>query len=121
MRQLELPPEPDSVTAARRFLAELDLPEPPRQNAELLVSEVVTNAIRHAGLSEEDRIRVSAERGRELHVEVCHPGPSFAPRPRAQPTEEPGGWGLRLVEALADRWGVHGVGEETCVWFTLAV
>ena len=122
MQHLELPPVADSVTAARRFVGELGLPEPPQQDAELLVSEVVTNAIRHANLSAEDRISLFAERNGDLRVEVCHPGPSFERQTPAKRGEHlVGGWGLRLVEALAHQWGVRDIENETCVWFSMPV
>ena len=46
-------------------------------------------------------------------------GPGFSP-PNIDPDpEKAGGWGLWLVEQVADRWGIHGTGG-TCVWFELA-
>jgi hypothetical protein len=54
---------------------------------------------------------------RRLRVEVVDPGGQFARvRPRSS-TDDPGGWGLVLVERIATQWGV-GHGESgTCVWF----
>ncbi len=85
---------------------------------ELLVSELVTNSVRHAqlGPGEQFAVRVNA-RGDRVAVMVEDPGPGF--RPPADPS--PGstsGWGLYLVDRLADRWGVE-VDRATRVWFEL--
>jgi anti-sigma regulatory factor (Ser/Thr protein kinase) len=119
---LELPCEPDSVGRARdavgRFQPELSARR--MGDLRLLVSEVVTNAVRHAGLSRGDmiRLRFATVEGR-LRVEVADPGPGFEPTPRDPDLARPGGWGLYLVERLAERWGVDTNGR-TLVWFELA-
>ena len=83
----------------------------------LLVSELVTNSVRHARLGPGDRIRLQVEiSDRVLRVEVSDPGEGFVaniPEPGAR---GPGGWGLFLTERLADRWGVDRDGEWTTVW-----
>src|SRR5215212_11920977 len=95
---LRLAPEPEVVTTARHTLDRLTdlLPPEKLEDVRLVVSELVTNSILHAGLSPNDRIslmvRVSAGfvRGR-----VCDSGPGFEvpletrPRPGLR-----GGWGL---------------------------
>jgi hypothetical protein len=55
-----------------------------------------------------------------VRVEVLDSGDGFVPKPgvRAQQAREPGGWGLVLVERIADRWGVE-TDDETMVWFEL--
>lgn len=88
---------------------------------ELLVTEVVTNAVLHAGMSEGDpvalAVRVSPSR---VRVEVTDPGPGFAPD-RVAPPEllSTGRRGLVLLEELSDRWGVKRDGEGNLVWFEL--
>lgn len=121
MAHLELPVEPTSVAAARHFIGELDLPEPPRENASLLISELVTNAIIHGDLNSEDNIDVLVAKDDALRVEVCHRGEGFDLRPRERAPDEIGGWGLPLVEALAEDWGIHGSSGTTCVWFTCPI
>jgi integral membrane sensor domain MASE1 len=83
----------------------------------LLVSELVTNSVRHARLGPGDRIRLQVGvSDRVLRVEVSDPGEGFSaniPEPGAR---GPGGWGLFLTERLADRWGVDRDGEWTTVW-----
>ncbi len=86
-------------------------------NLRLLVSEVVTNAIEHAGSKGDIGLRVGLEAG-TVRVEVVDSGGGFTPRAR-QPGDPLGsGWGLHFVDRLADRWGAdadHG-GR---VWFEM--
>ena len=81
----------------------------------LLVSELVTNAVRHArGDAFEIRLDVRPER---LRLEVRDEGPGFAPQ--VAPREDgSGGYGLLIVEQLADRWGVER-DEQGLVWLEL--
>ena len=121
MYEVDLRRDPDSAAEARRALGEVADHLSPRrlEDARLLVSELVTNAIRHAGLDEDDVIRLVVVSGdRALRIEVCDPGPGFD---MSEPTPEPvrpSGWGLYLVRELADRWGVER-NELTRVWFEL--
>jgi anti-sigma regulatory factor (Ser/Thr protein kinase) len=73
----------------------------------LLVSELVTNAVRHADARSagEVGLDVTIDRGR-VRVEVADPGAGFEPQPRDDEMNRPGGWGLYLVDRIADRWGV---------------
>jgi anti-sigma regulatory factor (Ser/Thr protein kinase) len=87
----------------------------------LLVSELVTNSVRHAGQGPEGwvDVRVSTD-GRGVRVEVCDPGPGFRQRKRttAPQADRTSGRGLYLVAQIADRWGVHR-DEATRVWFEI--
>jgi anti-sigma regulatory factor (Ser/Thr protein kinase) len=87
----------------------------------LLVCELVNNAVRHGGAGDNKLIELEL-RGTDggVEVEVSDPGPGFVPEERDQPLEEPGGWGLVLVEQMTERWGVAHDGR-THVWFELAV
>jgi anti-sigma regulatory factor (Ser/Thr protein kinase) len=88
-------------------------------DAALLVSEIVSNSVRHAGLDAADAIEVRIRGSRSmLHVDVIDPGPGFEPE-GARPREDDGGWGLWLLDRLATRWGVER-GGATRVWFDLA-
>ena len=83
-------------------------------DAELMVSELVGNAIVHAGTQISVTVRCTAER---TVVEV-HDGSPVMPEPRAHEPLRPGGHGLRIVEALARRWGVKScAGNGKTVWF----
>src|SRR4051812_32732979 len=60
---------------------------------------------------------VSIESG-SVRVEVANPGPAFVVRERDNDTSRPGGWGLYLVDRIADRWGVAR-NSMTRVWFEI--
>jgi anti-sigma regulatory factor (Ser/Thr protein kinase) len=119
---LRLAPEPEVVTTARHTLDRLTdlLPAEKVEGVRLVVSELVTNSILHAGLSPNDRIsltvRVSAG---SVHGRVCDSGPGFKmpSEPRPQPGLK-GGWGLPIVETISDRWGVE-QNSCACVWFEI--
>jgi serine/threonine-protein kinase RsbW len=119
--RVDLAHDPDSPAEARRALDDLadHLPRRRLQDAQLLVSELVTNAIRHAGLEREDVITVVVEASDlALRIEVSDPGRGFdadGPDPDAGRAS---GWGLYLVRELSDRWGVER-NAPTRVWFEL--
>ena len=119
--EVDLSRDPDSAAEARRALGEVSDHLSPRrlEDAQLLVSELVTNAIRHAGLDEADTIKLVVETGdRALRIEVCDSGRGFElTEPEPDPAR-PSGWGLYLVRELSDRWGVDR-GGQTRVWFEL--
>lgn len=97
------------------------LPAKVREDATLLVSELVTNAVRHAlgtGLLEVE-LRIRSEPGR-IRVVVSDQGGGFVPAPRLPTAAEGSGWGLYLVDRIADRWGVLSK-ERTEVWFEIDV
>jgi signal transduction histidine kinase len=96
----------------------VSLDDPVVDDAALLVSEVVSNSVRHAGLGAADSIEVRVRGSRAmLHVDVIDPGPGFEPEVR--PRQDDGGWGLWFLDQLATRWGVE-QGDTTRVWFDLA-
>jgi anti-sigma regulatory factor (Ser/Thr protein kinase) len=113
---------PESVAEARRTLVGLPLPDDSRQELALLVSELVTNSIRHAGLAAGDPVdmHVSISEGRvRLAVHDC--GPGFErPRPARNPLAV-GGQGFALVDALTDAWGVDADAAGCTVWCELPV
>jgi anti-sigma regulatory factor (Ser/Thr protein kinase) len=93
-----------------------DLDEAQIETLRLLVSEVVTNAVRHGGHTQP--VELNAHWNSEVRIEVCDHGNGFTPHPRIGPLDEPGGFGLYLVGRLADRWGVE-TDDGTTVWFVL--
>jgi anti-sigma regulatory factor (Ser/Thr protein kinase) len=117
---LEFPAVTSILSEVRQLVARLSLPAPLLENARLLVNELVSNSIRHAGLGPEDRIRVSARVSRRrLRVDVFDGGPGdgrdgiaggIRPAPGAS-----SGWGLYLIDRLASGWG-QGRGR---YWFEL--
>jgi serine/threonine-protein kinase RsbW len=113
---------PEAGAAARQALVADDgLPTSVRDDVLLLLTELVTNAVRHAGVGPEQAIRVELLSHRQLvRVEVTDRGRRFARiRPRSG-RDESGGWGLFLVDAVADRWGVASAEIGTCVWFEIS-
>jgi anti-sigma regulatory factor (Ser/Thr protein kinase) len=112
----------DSEAAGRarramgRLRAELD--PPLMESARLLITELVTNSVRHAHAPTiEMAVAVSK---RDVHVEIANPGGGFEPRPSG-PDDTEKGWGLFLVDRLADQWGVDdSAGGYQRVWFELA-
>src|SRR3954468_13822549 len=109
---------PEAVPAARQAVREMDeLDMSTRQVVELLVSELVTNAVRHGASDPHESILVRANRTNgAVRVEVCDEGQGFNHRGEAPAAMEPGGRGLLLVDTLASRWGVLD-GHPNCVWF----
>jgi serine/threonine-protein kinase RsbW len=91
------------------------------EDATLLVSELVTNAVRHApkaGFPQvELRLKVEPER---IRVVVSDPGGGFDAAPRLPTASESSGWGLYLVDRIADRWGVI-TKDRNEVWFEIDV
>lgn len=83
--------------------------------AVLLVSELVTNALMHGTPPVELRVRRTAH---GLRVEVRDNAPQ-QPIIQDTPLDVPGGQGLRLVDALASRWGWAAAGDGKAVWFEL--
>jgi anti-sigma regulatory factor (Ser/Thr protein kinase) len=89
------------------------------QSLILLVSEVVSNAVRHSGGHPEAPIELVASFDEErIRVSVTDAGNGFVPRPR-DPASTSDGYGLYLLEKVAARWGVESEGD-TKVWFELS-
>jgi anti-sigma regulatory factor (Ser/Thr protein kinase) len=117
-----LPAVPESVSRIRRAVADLKLDPPLLDTVRLLVTELVTNSIRHSGIRPDECIRVTASwSGTRLRIVVqdrrtAAPS-SVAGTIRPAPGAE-SGWGLYLVDRLASRWGTAS-GEEAGYWFEL--
>jgi|SRR3954447_19372337 serine/threonine-protein kinase RsbW len=115
---------PAAAGEARRAVARRGLVSGDREpTLLLLVSELVSNSVRHAGLDADERIHLRAHCDDACaYVEVCDEGRSGrVPAKRSHDDAlEPGGLGLVLVDEMADRWGVACTDHRTCVWFELA-
>jgi anti-sigma regulatory factor (Ser/Thr protein kinase) len=109
-----LPARAESVVLARRAVEAMALDPGRRGAVKLLVSELVTNAIEHARLQPDDRIELVARLRVDgsLRVEVRDPG-------RGVRDHAARGLGMRIVDRVADRWGVDRRNGLTCVWFEL--
>ena len=112
---------PAAVSEARSWAAAVThglLGADQAQNLRLIVSELVTNALRHGDDGERIDLAVTPK-PEFLCVQVTDDGPGLAPRPRALDTEDVGGFGLFFVEQLTRRWGVTRENRRTRVWFEL--
>ena len=85
-------------------------------DATLLVSELMTNAVKYGTGPIGLRLEAGAH---GLRCDVADQGAGFTPKARSAPATQVGGWGLYLVEELASAWGVRD--GSTHVWFELAV
>jgi len=114
-----LPAVPASVRLARSFaagcLAEWNLTQAAANDAILIVSELVTNALVHGRPPISMRLRRTAG---ELAIEVDDGASALPRRLRAMP-EQSNGRGLGLVAELADRWAARGNGAGKTVWAVL--
>lgn len=104
---------------ARRQVAAMrsDMDRSVFDTTQLLVTELVTNSVRHAGAEAVD-LAVSVD-PTKVRVEVTNPGAPFEPRRREEAEEPNPGWGLFLVDELSDAWGVQGDAGRQRVWFEL--
>ena len=97
-----------------RFAADVDPALVP--DVKLLVSELITNSVKYGGEGEV-HLQLFSRHPRHIRVEVVDQGSGFVPVARDRPATDVGGWGLHLVETLADSWGVHE--GSTHVWFEI--
>lgn len=115
--EVQLPRDPGAARRARRLLEELSagvLDAGELGRATLLASELVNNALLHGRGTITLRAGLDEDR---LLVEVMDEGSGFERVMRKDDFETLGGWGLRIVEAEASRWGVHE--GTTHVWFEI--
>ncbi len=116
---------PDAAAEARRAIANLraDLDPPLMETLRLLVTELVTNSVRHTQC-DSLTLRVAIGKAAVL-TEVADEGPRFD-ADAALEAEQPdsrgvdAGWGLFLVQRLARDWGVKDEGRSKRVWFELS-
>lgn len=110
---LTLPALPDSAARARAFLREKATLDSMRHaEADLLVTELIGNAIAHSPDAEQLVISVNQDRESGLIVSVEHPHPSDI-----DPDET--GVGFLLLERLSRSWGIEHDGANLIVWFKL--
>jgi anti-sigma regulatory factor (Ser/Thr protein kinase) len=114
-----LPKAPGSAARARRLLEPLEsqIGRETLDNARLLVTELIANAVEHVREEGELGLDVALRDG-TLFVAVTDPGPGFVPAPRRPDAPKDSGWGLHFTDLLAERWGADGSGRGR-VWFEL--
>jgi anti-sigma regulatory factor (Ser/Thr protein kinase) len=110
--------QPESVTAARRFVREVlwDQPREIVDAAELMACELATNCIRHAhtdfelAIHTQDQIRIEVR-------DAAHGLPML----RSPTPQQPSGRGLQIIQAMSHKWGIVPAANGKTVWFTLPV
>lgn len=120
-RVVLLPYTAASVGAARKHvvadLRSAGIFEPTETDAAIVVSELMTNALRHANPLPGAVIRVGWELATDhVEVEVSDGGGSTLPRLGEPEQSATSGRGLGIVEKLSRRWGVRQEGDELTVW-----
>jgi anti-sigma regulatory factor (Ser/Thr protein kinase) len=111
--------EPIAVSEARAWLASRAaalVDDDGLANLALVISEIVTNAVRHGKPGGEIRV-AATPKDDYLCVQVTDEGSGFVPTPGAMASEPGGGFGLFLVEQLTRRWGMTRENMRTRVWF----
>jgi PAS domain S-box-containing protein len=121
LAELTLSVDPHAASEARLALDEIDgLDDATRETLRLLVSELVTNAVRHGPSVPGGTIDVRVEATPDtIRVEVRDRGEGFVPPGPEAVASDVGGWGLMLVRQMSRRWGIE-PGAPTRVWFELA-
>jgi anti-sigma regulatory factor (Ser/Thr protein kinase) len=124
-RQMTLPASAQSAayarSSARRILAYWGLSDI-ADDAVMLVSELVGNALAHACPDGADAITLTltlTNCGKVLRIEVCDPDPS-PPQPRVPGAGDESGFGLVIVASLASAWGARQAGQGKVVWAELS-
>jgi anti-sigma regulatory factor (Ser/Thr protein kinase) len=127
---LDLPGGIEAGPTARQAVMEHahGLPDVLQADVLLLVTELVTNAVRHGHAGPDAPLRLECRRaGDRLRFLVTDPGTELLSnggppvRPADSTNGDSSGWGLFFVEQLAERWGVVAAPLGTCVWFDVAV
>jgi anti-sigma regulatory factor (Ser/Thr protein kinase) len=120
-RTVRVPWHAVSVAQVRRTLVEdlegRDVPGEVVDEAEIVVSELVSNAIRHARPLADGNLRVHWKvKAGVVEVEVSDGGGESTPRPAPRTVWAASGRGLRIVRSLAHEWGVSEDRNGTTVW-----
>ncbi len=121
-----LPPVAASLAEARRMVVDsAEAPFAVVEDAQLVLTELLANEIKHGHYDASDPLICSVHRSSDvLRIEVRHSGPPF--RMPAKPVDPPlatreTGWGLALITRLADRWGVDEARGARQVWAEIDV
>jgi anti-sigma regulatory factor (Ser/Thr protein kinase) len=117
--RMQLGSGPAAAAEARRAISKLraDLDPPLMETLRLLVTELVSNSVRHTA-ADSVSLRVAIGKSAVL-TEVADSGPGFDPGCVERSGDDDTGWGLYLVQRLAHRWGVQHDGPSKRVWFEL--
>ena len=124
-RTIRVPWSTSSVASARKSVVEHlrgrgDVSTVVVDEAEIVVSELVANAVRHARPLGDGTLRVHWKvKAGVVEVEVTDGGSDSVPRPAPRAIWAPSGRGLRIVRSLAHEWGVTEDRNGTTVWASL--
>ena len=124
MSSVTVPHERSSVRAARHLLADEltanGIETPMRDDAVLVLSELVSNAVKHASPLASGDIGVRWALQRDLlHLEITDGGALTRPQAAVAAVSSPGGRGLDIVRTICSEWGVTEDGNEVTVWADL--
>jgi anti-sigma regulatory factor (Ser/Thr protein kinase) len=116
-----VPHEGHGVTLARHALASelasLGVADDARQDAMLVMSELVSNAVKHAAPLPGGEVRVHWSIAADcLHLEITDGGAVTRPNPAIATAFALGGRGLDIVRTISDQWGVTQDGNSVTVW-----
>ena len=108
---------PEVPGHARALVRRLDLDEETRASVELIISELVTNAVVHGDAGRGEPLSVTLRRnGKCVAGRVCSRGREFEWIGDPKDLLIPGGLGLLLVDSMSSDWGIE-QNECSCVWF----
>lgn len=107
--ELRLPSNVTAPALARRTVHDLlgSLPEPLRGQLSLVASELVTNVLLHSAATEPNTTLTLALAPDRVTLAVADSGTGFDPHNGARSDDIVGGWGLQVLDAIADRWWVE--------------
>jgi anti-sigma regulatory factor (Ser/Thr protein kinase) len=112
----------EAVAEARREVVGLPVAQAPRDQLALVVSELVSNAVLHAGAVPGDAVRLQIRlRSGRARIEVRDGGVGFDPPSVAPDPLAVGGQGLVIVAALSESWGVVRGPDGCTVWCEVLV
>ncbi len=120
-RHVVLPSDATAPRVAREFLAQACCGSHEGavvEEAQLLVSELVTNAVRYGAPPIELQVRCAGDNSLQVRVRDSEPG---SPEPRTPDPDAEGGRGLLLVDLVSDAWGHEFDADGKTVWFALKV
>lgn len=123
-RTVRVPHSPASVPRTRkeivRDLLGRDVPRQVVDEAEMVVAELLGNAVRHAGPLPDGTVRVQWQvKGGVVELDVTDGGGRTTPKPLHPSTYSTHGRGLRIVRSLAHEWGVMDEDRGRTVWVCL--
>ncbi len=108
---------PEVPSHARALVRKLDLDDDTRSTVELIISELVTNAVVHGDAGRGEALSVHlARRGQCVRGRVCSQGSQFEWSVEGKDLMVPGGLGLQLVDSVSSDWGIE-QNSCLCVWF----